>query len=89
MDAKQELKLLAHMKSPVTKNAAFYIEVNRYFTDVDGKVIDKNTVPIALQTDYPFWMFGEFDRQGGYKQGNQVSPPNLNTPFLGAFTKGL
>lgn len=64
------------------------IKVRRYFTDVDGVVIAKGAAPASLQVDYPVYVLGEFDRQGGYKIGQLSRPPMRGTYFLFAYVKG-
>lgn len=61
------------------------VTVKRYFTDIDGQVIAKNTVPVALQTYYPFFVFGDFDRAGGYNTALKAIPPAPGTYYLTSF----
>ena len=86
-----EILLNSIMAKPLQKNAGLYITVKRYFTDINGTVIDKNSagVPASCKTYYPFWMFGQFDRAGGYRVGNQVTPRDKATPYVGTFVYGL
>lgn len=59
------------------------ISVKRYFTNTDGRVIDKNTLPSNLQQSLPFFLFNEYDRRGGYFQSNKVSRvENQNWVYL-------
>lgn len=51
------------------------INVNRYYTDVDGQIIDKSTAPAGLQVSYPFYLFNTFDSFGAFKICNKVVPP--------------
>lgn len=51
------------------------INVQRFYTNTAGTILDKNTVPASLQTKFPFYLFGEFDKQGGYRLGNQITFP--------------
>lgn len=57
------------IREPIT------INISRFYTDVDGTVIDKSTVPANLQVSYPFYLFGTFDKNGAYKIGNKIVPP--------------
>lgn len=65
------------------------VRINRYFTDVNGTLVNKMLVPASLQTEYPVYMFGEFDRQGGYKQSHTAIPPRNEIKFVGTFTYGI
>jgi len=84
-----EKEILQRVTKPLQKNVGLTVIVKRFFTDVNGTLVDKSLVPIAMQVDYPFWMFGQFDKSGGYKIGNQIAPPNFATPYLGSFVIGL
>jgi hypothetical protein len=83
-------KLHSFLTAPVKKNAGLFVNVKRFYTDVNGTVIDKNdpVVPLTLKVNYPFWMFGQFDAWGGYKIGNQVVAPDITTPYVGTFVVG-
>lgn len=65
------------------------IVIKRFFTDVNGVIVDKAAVPAALQVSYPVWMFGEFDRMGGFNLANKNTPPNPGTPYLCTFIYGV
>ncbi len=81
--------LLEELKKPLQKKAALWIVIKRFFTDINGTIVDKLTVPLSLQQSYPFWMFGQFDKAGGYRIGNIVTPPDLNTPYVGSYVYGI
>lgn len=58
--------------STLQKRHSMPVIINRYFTDVVGTIIDKTDaglVAAGMSTDYPVFVFGEFDREGGYKIG--------------------
>lgn len=75
-------------------NKAIPISVFKYFTDTDGYLLAPGDVPEVLQNDlYPVWMFGNYDRKGGYLVSQQATPPKsafyimsytfgIGTPFL-------
>lgn len=63
-------------------NHSVHVKIKRYFTDVDGNIIDKSLVPAAIQLDYPFYMFGEFDSMGGYKQAQMFCPADPGSFYL-------
>lgn len=75
-------------RAPLLKYHSIPITIKRYFTDVNGIIQAKNTVPAAMQTEYPFFIFGDFDRQGGYATGLKVAPLNPGTFYLMTFIEG-
>lgn len=83
-----ELKLFDELKKPLQKKAALFVTITRFFTDVNGTIVNKAVVPLSLQTKYPFWMFGQFDKDGGYRIGNTIAPPDIATPYVGTFVPG-
>ncbi len=62
--------------------------IRRIYTDIAGTIVDKSTVPAAIQTSYPINLMGEFDRQGGYKQGLFATPPMVGTYYVTTFVNG-
>jgi hypothetical protein len=74
---------------PSTKKTTFSILVKRYFTDIDGALIDKAAAPAVMQTDYPFFMLADFDRAGAYKQGIALLPPSNGVVYLCSFVYGV
>lgn len=69
------------------------IKISKFFTDVDGTIIDQNTLPVNLQQKLPVFLFGSFDAKGGYRTATEQSPPfgwnywtsyvqGVNAPFL-------
>lgn len=63
--------------------------VTRYFTDVNGTIVDKATVPNKLKVSYPVMFFGQFDRNGGWKKSLQRVPTMPGTFFLMTYTAGI
>lgn len=72
-DAKRELAFTDH---------SIFMRIKRVYTDVNGNVIAKGAAPVALQVKYPFFLFSEFDREGGYKQSLNFAPPVEGTYYL-------
>lgn len=56
------------------KFKSFRLDVNRWFTTVDGEIIDKNSVPSNLRTAYPVFLFGNYDKDGNYWIGQKNLP---------------
>lgn len=77
-----------HFTNPYTKNHSIPVTIKRLYTDVNGTVVDKTTVPLALQVPYPFYVFGEFDKQGGYNAGLRALPPTPGTYYLLSYVHG-
>ena len=67
---------------------AFSINVQRFFCDSTGAIISTNAVPLPLQVPYPFYLFGKFDFDGGFKVNQFVTPSRPNTYYLYSFIKG-
>lgn len=72
------------------ETASFSVDINRYFTDVDGTIIDKNNVviPSILKTFYPVYLFGTYDKDGGYYHGLRTVNPSEGTYFVFNGVKG-
>lgn len=83
-----EEKLKSIMLEPPFRDDQLPIIVKRFFTDVNGTIVDKATVPAALQVDYPVYIFGEFDRQGAYLLADKNNPPLPGTFFLSTMVVG-
>ncbi len=67
------------------------LNIRRYFTDVDGDVLDKTNpaIPAAMLTAYPVFMLGNFDRTGGYNRGFQTVNFTKNVFFLMTYVQGV
>ncbi len=73
-------KLDAYNKSKIREleagvNESFSITVSKFVTDTDGKIISNTSIPVQYQQKLPVYLFGEFDRAGGYSIGNRLTPP--------------
>ena len=64
------------------------VKITRFVTDVDGNIINKNLLPLAMQVRYAYMLFGEFDRQGGYRLAQQVVPVEGSSEYIGTFVFG-
>lgn len=88
--ALENLKKLKKINNSVALNLpanirdSFRIDIKRIYTDTQGTVIDKNNVliPDALKTDFPVYLFGCFDKDGGYFVGQKNIPAKKNTYFI-------
>lgn len=70
--------------------ADIQVNVKRFFTDVDGTILDKNNVaiPSGMKVDYGFSLFGEFDRQGGYALMNKIIGVQGIAKWVGTYVYG-
>lgn len=68
-----------------TQYSRLTVNVRRYFTDVDGQVIDKTTLPANLQKDLPFYIFGKYDFDSGYKAALEEVPPPEDWVYMYSF----
>lgn len=86
---REDLKVL--MNAPLYRKDSLQIVVKRFYTDVNGTILDKNdaAIPDALKVQMPVYLFGEFDRQGAYYLGLKNLPPQPGVNFLLSFVYGI
>ena len=82
-------KQTVNARSVLVRDHTIPITIKKLYTDVDGIVLDKNTIPAALQKRVPVMLLGDFDRQGGYKIGLQNIAPDENLKYFMTFVNGL
>lgn len=65
--------------------------VRRYYTTVDGTILDKNdvSIPAGLKVAFPVYVFSQFDRNGGFKKSLQVRPPQGISKYYMSFVQGI
>src|SRR6478609_5578683 len=55
-------------------------KVTRYCTDVDGKILADNDAGLVaagmMPQSYPAFLLGQWDKESGYKAGQNILPPN-------------
>lgn len=85
----KEEELVEIMTAPVYRKNALQITIKRIFTDVNGTIVDKATVPAALQVQYPVYLFSEFDRNGAYYNSLRNKPCEVGTFYLCSFVYGI
>lgn len=66
------------------------VTVKRFYSDVDGAIIDKASglIPVNLKVKYPVFMLGAFDMDSGYRIGLQNLPPLGGAKYLMTFVNG-
>lgn len=84
-----EKLLYAKLNTPLRRKRAVGIKILRLYTDVDGVIINKLSVPSDLQKEFPVYMFGEKDRQGAYRIMRSLMPELTGYYFLCTFVYGL
>lgn len=73
---------------PLYAQGSLNIKIKRFYTDVNGLVIDKATAPAALKVSFPVYLLGNFDRIGGYNISQKVYPSKAVTPFFETYVHG-
>ncbi len=75
----------------ISGQGSLNVNITRYFTDVDGVILNKSSVaiPSTMKTAYPVFMLGNFDRVGGYNVGQKTLPINPNYVFLMTYVHGV
>lgn len=81
-------KQTVNPNSVLVRNHTIPVVIKKLYTDVDGVVVAKNTIPATMQQKVPVFLLGDFDRQGGYKIGLQNIPPDANLKYLLTFVNG-
>lgn len=79
-------------KGPLV-NARHSVSVvaTRYFTDVNGAVLSKadaGLVAADMVHEYPVFLLGQFDKEGGYKVGHNILPPVGAAKYMQTFVNG-
>lgn len=74
MKASQK-QLINNFKKLDGENKSFAVSIQKVYTDTDGQIVAKNTIPSWVDKKVPFYLFGGFDKDGSYKIGQVVCPP--------------
>lgn len=83
-----DAQLLTELKTG-QKRWQLSVDIKRFYTNVDGVLLDKAVVPAKFKVAMPVFLLGEFDRQGGYRQGLQACPPNGGLVYMTSFVNGV
>ena len=80
-------KLINHNKAylesvPKINYDSFSLKISKFYTDVDGTILDKSTVPDALMVPFPVYLFNAYDQAGGYLVSNRQLPEQPGTFYL-------
>ena len=71
------------------KKFTLSVNVRRITTDSTGTVLDDATVPAAQQKAYPFHLFGDFDKNGGFAISDMIMSGQSNSILFSVYTIGL
>jgi hypothetical protein len=66
------------------------VKVNRYFTDVNGTLVDKadaGLIAAGMAVNYPVFVLGQWDKESGYKAGLNIVAPLV--PYYLTFVNGF
>ena len=59
---------------PTANLDSISVDVSKIYTDVNGTIINKATLPVAQQVRIPFFLFNELDRIGGLYNFEKTIP---------------
>jgi len=65
------------------------LNVRRFTTDANGTVLDDAAIPATLKKPFPYYLFGEFDRNSGYAIADQILSKYYNTILFGVYVWGI
>ena len=91
MNTKQQFDLLRLVGAPpLVDKHTIPVNIKLYITTVDGATLDKAdpSIPAAMKQKYPFYLFGEFDKQGGFRVGNRVNPA-VGCDYIFTYVNGM
>lgn len=71
------------------KKMTLSVNIKRFTTDSTGAIIDDALVPVDQQKAYPFHLFGDFDRNGGYNIADSIVSGKENTKLFGVYVWGV
>jgi len=76
------LELDSRLREPKIERQELTVTVRKVYTDVDGIVIDRSTLPANLQKPMPFYLFNYFDMMGNYSIGVRNVPVDVEWKFI-------
>lgn len=65
------------------------LNVKRYTTDANGTILDDAAIPASLKKPFPFHLFGEFDRNGGYAIADRITLNQYGSILFGVYVWGI
>lgn len=76
------------LQVPACRKLTIQANVTRYTCNSLGQVLDDASVPVADRKPYPFHLFGQFDRAGGYAIADSLMAPRYRTKLFSVFVAG-
>lgn len=67
------------------KKFTLALNVRRYTTDVNGTILDDAAIPASQKIPFPFHLFSEFDRNGGYQIADRLLSQVNNTKLYAVY----
>ena len=85
----EDQELVNWLTRPQDEIDSFSVVVKKFFTTVDGTIIDKNDpqVPVDMRVRYPIYLFGTFDQNGAYKISLNETPVQGGSRFYRYYTE--
>lgn len=71
------------------KKISIGLNIRRLSTDVNGTIVADNLLPASMQTNYPFHLFGEFDRASGYAIADKAMRDKNGTKLFSVYVWGV
>ncbi len=84
-----EINLLNSLTKSTFYTGSVNITIRKIYTDVDGSIIDKSVVPLAMQKRVPVYTLSNFDRTGGYNIGQKLLPAGNGLKFVATYAQGV
>jgi hypothetical protein len=88
MLTKSKKDLLKHLSKPLFHQGSINVNINRYFTNVDGTIIDKSATLAVMRKNYPVFLLGNFDRVGAYNISQKTIQMPSGVFFLCTYVHG-
>ena len=63
------------------------VTVNKFYTTVDGTIIDKNTLPVNLRKKLPVYLIDGFGMDSGFAIAQSVNPVDAPLKFIRFFVR--
>jgi hypothetical protein len=81
--------LLNRLSKPIFAQGSINLNVHRYITDVDGRVLVGGVVPTIMRKNFPVFLLGNYDRIGGYTLMQKTIAQPSQLSFLCTYVQGV
>jgi hypothetical protein len=82
-------ELLESLSLENDRKKTINIQVSKFYTNVDGTLLDKNLVNDSLKVKMPIYLFNKFDKDGGYRISGVEAPPSPSMFLIKAYVKTI